>query len=184
MLTMEKFWLRRLFSRPEHVKCEETAATADYGNAEVQFRMGIKFAGDGPGQDYAKAAEWYGKAAAQQHALAQFNLGIMCANGQGMARDASKSMGWLTEAANLGDAGAQHHLGKAFHRASCAGSPQAVLESRIEAYKWYHLAAAQGYVGAAAGGEAVVRSMTRQDVVVGEQRVAEFELAHPRAVQD
>jgi TPR repeat protein len=31
-----------------------------------------------------EAIKWYRKAADQQHAVAQFSLGIMCANGEGV----------------------------------------------------------------------------------------------------
>jgi clan AA aspartic protease (TIGR02281 family) len=38
-------------------------------------------------QDYAAALSWYRKAADQGHAEAQYNLGVMYANGQGVAKD-------------------------------------------------------------------------------------------------
>ena len=55
--------------------------------------LGVKFAREGAAQDYAQAAQWYLKAADQSHSLAQFNLGIMYAAGQGVPRDEAKSMG-------------------------------------------------------------------------------------------
>jgi len=184
MLSMEKSWYRKMFSPAQKPDREETQSTADYENAEVQFRMGLKFAGEGPAQDYVQAAEWYRKAAGQSHTLAQFNLGMMCANGQGMARDDAQSVIWFTQAAQSGDAGAQFNLGRNFHRASFIELPPAATQSRIEAYKWYHLAAAQGYVGSAAAGTTLIHNMTRDDVTAGDLRVAEFERTQPRPVQD
>src|ERR1039458_2523822 len=77
--------------------------------------------------------------------LAQFNLGIMYAAGQGVPRDEAKSMGWMQKAADLGDAGAQHHIGMKLHRASLEGLPANASESRIQAYKWLQLAAAHAH---------------------------------------
>ena len=149
---------------------------ADFENAEVQFKQGLKFAG-GKGatpDDYAQAAEWYRKAAAQNHFLAQFNLAMMYAHGQGVRRDAVQSRMWLDKAAQQGDAGAQFHLGNNCHRASFSQVPADASESRIEAYKWYRLAAAQGYQGSEEAHASLTLNMTRADVAAGNQRVAAF----------
>ena len=148
----------------------------DYGDAEVQFNLGLKFAADtGAAQDYGQAAEWYRKAAEQNHSLAQFNLGVMYARGQGVARDAAQSAMWFGKAARLGDAGAQFYLGNSCHRASLEQAPAEASESRIEAYKWYRLAAAQGYKDSAMAWSNLTLNMTRADVAAGNQRVAAFE---------
>lgn len=175
---MDKPWYRKLFSRPQKPDLEVTHANADYGNAEVQFGMGLKFAnGEGAAQDYAQAAEWYRKAADQSHPLAQFNLGVMYANGQGMMRDDAQSAMWFGKAAQQGDAGAQFNLGRSCHRASLGSLAKNAPESRIEAYKWYRLAQAQGYKDSDAGCETLILSiMTREDVAAGDRRVAAFEV--------
>ena len=135
---------------------------ADYENAEVQFGMGLKFAsGKGVVLNYVQAAEWYRKAAEQNHSLAQFNLGMMFAHGQGVARDAVQSRMWLGKAAQQGDAGAQFHLGDNYHRASFRQVPEDAAESRVEAYKWYRLAAAQGYQGSEMAHATLTINMTR-----------------------
>ena len=121
------------------------------------------------------------KAADQSHSLAQFNLGMMYARGQGMIRDDEQSVIWFGKAAHLGDAGAQFNLGRSCHRASLSGSPEDAPESRIEAYKWYRLAAAQGYEGSHTGYETLAFSiMTRGEIAAGDQRVAGFQVEKPR----
>ena len=157
---------------------ETASPKTDYGDAEVQFGMGLKFATDtGAAQNYGQAAEWYHKAAAQNHSLAQFNLGVMYARGQGVARDAAQSAIWFGKAAQLGDAGAQFNLGDSYQRASFGQAPAEASESRIEAYKWYRLAAAQGYEGSHTGYETLAFSiMTRGDIAEGDQRVARFQV--------
>jgi uncharacterized protein len=171
---MDTPFLRRWFSRPQVPAGETTETRAGHGDAEAQFSLGVKFARDGAAQDYAQAAHWYLKAADQNHSLAQFNLGIMYAAGQGVLRDEAQSTVWMQKAADLGDAGAQFAIGMKHHRASLDGVPEAAPESRIQAYKWLRLAAAQGYRGSAAAWAFVALNMTREDVADGGRRVAAF----------
>lgn len=150
----------------------------DYTDADVQFSLGLKFAsGAGAAQDYAQAADWYRKAAEQNHGLAQFNLGIMYANGQGVVRDDAQSTVWFGRAANLGDAGAQYKMGRRCQRASMDGSSTDAPEARIEAYKWFQLAAAQGYKESEGAYAMVTFKMTREDVTEANERVALFSAA-------
>ena len=171
---MDKLFLRRLFSRPQALAGETIETRAGHGDAEAQFSLGVKFAREGAGQDYTQAAHWYLKAADQSHSLAQFNLGMMYATGQGVPRDEAKSKVWMQKAADLGDAGAQYNIGMRHHRASLDGLPEAAPESRIQAYKWLQLAAAQGYRGSDAAWAFVALSMTRADVEDGSRRIAAF----------
>ena len=50
------------------------------------------------------AVFWYGQAAEQGHALAQYNLGGMYSSGRGVARDTVRSYMWMLLAAEAGDA--------------------------------------------------------------------------------
>jgi hypothetical protein len=185
MLRMDKPLFHRLFSRPHLPVLETTEAMAQRGDADAQFSLALKHAsGEGAALDYAQAAHWYLKAADQSHSLAQFNLGIMYANGQGMPRDGAQSMMWIQKAADLGDAGAQYNLGSTHHRASLSGLPENACESRIEAYKWFHLAAAQGYNGAEVACEIVSLGMSRDDMAEGTRRVSAFVASKPKQPED
>jgi TPR repeat protein len=68
--------------------------------------------GQGVAQDYAKAREWFEKAAAKGDTRAMRNLGELYANGQGVAQDYAKAREWLEKAAAKGDAGAMAYLEK------------------------------------------------------------------------
>jgi hypothetical protein len=174
--TMDKSWYRNIFSRASKPALETTPPALDYADAESQFNLGVKFAsGAGVNRDYVQAAEWYRKAAAQSHSLAQFNLGIMYAQGQGVAPDAVQSLMWLGKAARQGDAGAQFNLADRCHRASFEQVPVDASESRIEAYMWYRLAAAQGFKNSDSVCATLSLNMTRADVAAGNERVAAFE---------
>ena len=63
------------------------------------------------GQDYVEAAKWYRKAADQGYAPAQFNLGVMYDNGEGVAQDYTEAAKWYRKAADQGDYRAQFNLG-------------------------------------------------------------------------
>jgi TPR repeat protein len=164
-------WVKQLFGRPPRTGLESTQSKADHGDAEAQFSLGLKFASGGPAWlDYTKAAHWYLMAANQNHPLAQFNLGLMFAGGQGMAKDPDKALMWIQKAAQQGDAGAQYHLGMKHRRASFDGPPKDKLESNLEAYKWFRLAAAQGYRASAAAREDIAIEFTRAQVDEGNDR--------------
>ncbi len=143
-------------------------------DAEEQFGRGALLASEGTRQNFEGAADCYLKAADQGHALAQFNLGIMYGKGQGVSRNEALSVMWMTRAAKLGDAGAQYNLGMKRHRTSLGELPEIAFESRIEAYKWLRLAAAQGYGASEAGSEVVAMGMTIDSVTEGKRRAAAF----------
>jgi TPR repeat protein len=50
------------------------------------------------------------KAAEQGHAAAQYNLGVFYYNGQGVAKDQTTAVQWITNAAEQGHADAQAAL--------------------------------------------------------------------------
>jgi TPR repeat protein len=175
VVTMEKSWLGKMISHPQKLKSAMVPFDVDYADADVQFSLGLKFAsGAGATADYAQAADWYRKAAEQNHGLAQFNLGIMYAHGQGVARDDAQSVVWFGRAANLGDAGGQYHMGRIRQRTSLEELPAEATESRIEAYKWFQLAAAQGYQNSDIAYATLTFKMSWADVTEAIERVAKF----------
>jgi TPR repeat protein len=175
---MDKTLSHRWFGRSQLAAVESTRVLAERGVADAQFSLGLNFAnGVGVAQDFAQAAMWYLKAAEQSHPLAQFNLGRMYALGQGLPCDAAKSLMWIQKAANLGDAGAQFNLGQAHQRASLHGPATETSAERIMAYKWFRLAANQGYAGSEAACEIMNLKMSREDLMEGGRSVAAFNAA-------
>jgi TPR repeat protein len=150
-----------------------TQARADGGDADAQFRLGVYYASLKT-HDYPQASHWFLLAALQNHSLAQFNLGVMCANGQGIPKDDAKALQWFQKAADQGDSGAQFYLGNIHQRSSFGALAVNARESRIEAYKWFHIAAAQGYLGAQTAYETLTKSMSTSDVADGDRRASTF----------
>jgi uncharacterized protein len=180
---MDKSSFLRIFNRPRNSRREDTLAKAEGGDAEAQFSLGFSFASQpGIAPDYVQAAQWYLKAADQNHALAQFNLAIMFAGGQGVARDENQSDVWMHRAAQGGDAGAQHNLGSRCCRACFEGAGD-LRELRLESYKWFTLAASQGYRDSDAATARLALDMSREEVAEGTHRAAKFAAARSQSAQ-
>lgn len=176
---MSRPWYRQLFSGWATSAQELTQAKAEAGDAEAQFMMGLRLSsGTGATQNFSQAADWYLRAADQNHPVAQFNLGVMFAQGQGVERDEAAALRWTSRAAEAGDAAGQYSLGMRCHRASIRNEPSAAIESRIEAYKWFQLAAAQGYKDSLASRARVTSHMTHADVTEANQRAKRFQPRH------
>jgi hypothetical protein len=173
VVNMDKPWHRDLFARRQLPEQTTPQTSADAGDMDAQFQIGLQYASGVVGApDYAQAAQWYFKAAEQNHALAQFNLGIMYAHGQGVAQNDAEAGSWFRKAAQQGDAGAQHNLGMSLYRASIRDASEDAMRARIESYKWFSLAAAQGYRGSESARQTVALKMTHEDVVEAARRVA------------
>ncbi len=80
--------------------------------------------------------------AEQGHASAQYNLGVMYDNGEGVTQDASEAVRWTRKAAEQGDAWAQTNLGWMY------ANGEGVIQDASEAVRWYRKAAEQGHASA------------------------------------
>ena len=70
------------------------------------------FFGDlGVAKDEAEAVTWFRKAAEQNYARAQLNLGLCYDKGDGVAKDELETVKWYRKAAEQNDAMAQNNLG-------------------------------------------------------------------------
>lgn len=73
-------------------------------------------------------------------AVAQYNLGVCYAKGEGVAKDEVEAVKWCRKAAEQGHAHAQYSLGV------CYAIGEGVPKNEVEAAKWYRKAAEQGHV--------------------------------------
>ena len=88
-----------------------------------------------PAQD---TPDLFRQAAEQGNADAQFNLGVMYANGRGVLKDDAEAARWYRMAAEQGHAGAQSNLGVRY----AIGS--GVLKDATLAHMWLNIAGANG----------------------------------------
>lgn len=89
--------------------------------------------------DYTQAAEWYLKAAQQDHDDAQNNLGIMYSHGLGVAQDHKQAFELFLEAAERGNLAAMSNIG------NCYYSGKGVEQDYGKAAEYHSKAAHLGY---------------------------------------
>jgi uncharacterized protein len=118
---------------------------AEAGVVEAVFLMGTAFdEGLGVVEDPVAALDWFRKAAATGHALAEHNIGNAYTAGRGVTADPALAVVWWTKAAEKGDAVPQLRLGEAYE----AG--RGVAPDLVTARRWYADAAARGNAAAKA----------------------------------
>lgn len=99
----------------------------------------MEFANDAENKNQHKEALGYYKLAAEQgNTDAQYKLGLLYSNGQGVEQDYVEAAGWYLKAAEQGDAKAQFRLGRCYHNG------YGVTQDYQSAVKWYCKAAEQG----------------------------------------
>lgn len=84
------------------------------------------------------AAGWFYRAAEQGYADAQFNLGLMYANGEGVPQDMEQAAELFKKAAEQGHVDAQNNLGAMYF------TGEGVARDERKAIEWFEKAAAQG----------------------------------------
>ncbi len=89
--------------------------------------------------NYAEALRLLSPLAESGNAEAQFVLGVLYANGRGVARNAATAAAWYRRAAEQGKLEAQNNLAALYHEG--AGVP----DDQTEAFKWWSLAAERGF---------------------------------------
>lgn len=115
--------------------------------------------------------------AEQGDAEAQFVLGTMYRDGQGVAQDYDEALRWWRKAAELGVVDAQFALGNLY----AGGS--GVAKDNVLAYMWYSIAALQTgdeWLHAIAGSnrDALATRMTSADIFKAQQLEAEWRAKH------
>ncbi len=120
--------------------------------------------------DYDTALKEWRPLAEQGDADAQFNLGIMYDNGQGVPEDDREAVRWYRLAADQGHAAAQNNLGRKFFQG------QGVPRNYVRAYMWTSLAAAQGLEGPAQGLEILEKKMTPSQIAEAQRLAREWAL--------
>ena len=98
------------------------------------------------------AAGWFFRAAEQGYADAQFNLGLLYANGEGVPQDMHQAAELFRKAAEQGHVDAQNNLGALYF------TGEGVEQDEKKAIEWFEKAAAQGNEEARANLDAIKAS--------------------------
>lgn len=104
------------------------------------FEEGVKAAKRG---HFKKAYSAWKPLAEQGNARAQYNIGILYYNGQGVPKSYINAAQWYRKAAEQGDAAAQYNLGGMYYKGI------GVQQDLFMAQEWLGLAATTGYADAA-----------------------------------
>lgn len=112
-------------------------ANLDDSHAQLQRAEQYYFAEGLP--DYQQALPWFEKSAKQGNATAQYYLGVMYHEAQGVERDDTQAAYWFTQAAKQGDSDAQFMLGNLYLFGN------GVELDNQQAFYWLEKASEQGH---------------------------------------
>ena len=121
----------------------------------ADFYKGLAAAQSG---DYATALREWKPLAEQGTAFAQYNLGLMYHNGQGVPQDYETAVKWFRLAAEQGDAIAQYNLGLMYALGN------GVIQDNVYAHMWWNIAASSGNKMASKNRDIVAKRMTPADI--------------------
>ena len=123
--------------------------------------------------DYATALREWRPLAERGDPSAQFRLGSLYENGDGVPRDFAKAHQWYEKAAAQGDAKAQFYLG--IQSAYGEGGPLDL----VQAHMWYSLAAGNGNAHAPGYRDDLARQMTPAQIAEARKRAREWKPKTP-----
>jgi TPR repeat protein len=176
------------------IVCLAAPAWADFKAGENAYHRG----------DYATAMREWQPLAKQGHAVAQYNLGLLYANGHGVPKDDVQARQWYEKAAAQGHANAQVNLGSLYDygrgvpqdfkmavrwylRSANQGNDLAqrklgllyergdgVPQDFVQAYMWYKLGAASGVKAGVVLRDALAIRMTSDQLVEAQKLVREW----------
>ena len=118
--------------------------------------------------DYATAMRLIRPFAEQGNAHAQFILGFMYRNGQGVPQDYATAVSWYRKAAERGDANAQNSLGYMYDHG------HGVPIDYVLAYMWSNLAAAQNNALAIKNRDIIAAKMTPAQIAEAQRLAREW----------
>jgi TPR repeat protein len=123
-----------MYSRGEGVAQDKVEALVWFNMADAE-RTGLRAYNKG---DYPTALRIFRPLAKRGQVLAEYVIGLMYANGQGLPQDYHKTMQWHRKAAEQGEAKAQFSVGILYFKGL------GTKVDHAEALKWYRRAANQG----------------------------------------
>lgn len=127
--------MRRLHPAVFLISCMLAVGTA-YAD---DFSDGVSYYEQG---DFASALDSFKAAAAKGNADAQFNLGLMFLNGEGVPQDYKQALNWFEQSASKGNVRAQVNIGRMYAKG------KGMLSNHGIAASWFKKAADQGYADA------------------------------------
>ncbi len=157
------------------------------GNAEAQTMVGVMFRTGLLGMpDFDEAAAWFEAAAAQDYPEALFNLGLMYFQRETAPFGIKVTEHNLRMAAfeHFSRAGARGHIQAQLYLGHMHAEGVGVPPDRVEAYKWYQIAAWQRSSLAVAARDRLAADMTADQLDEAKRRARGFEAVAAEAPGD
>ncbi len=136
----------------------------------VDFQAGLDAYTDG---DYATALREFRPLAEQGVAEAQYSLGVLYDNGDGVPQDYGQSRHWWEKAATQGEAKVQYNLSVLYD------SGDGVPQDLAQAHMWYNLGGASGDKEAATRRDALAIQMTHAQIDEAQKLAREWKPKTP-----
>ncbi|CZT34102.1 localization factor PodJL [Rhizobium sp. 9140] len=193
---------------PAEIVPAALADAARAGDPKAYFEIGAVYTeGRGVKADFAKAAEWYQRAADAGVVPAQYRLGSLYEKGTGVPRDPARARALYQQAAESGNANAMHNLAvmlasgsganpdftlasmwfakaadlglrdSQFNLAILYARGNGVAKDLLESYKWFSVAAADGDTDAAQKRDQVEKELSPDQLTAAKAKVASWKPA-------
>jgi len=133
--------------------------------AQTEFSAGLEAYRRG---DYTTALQQWLPLAEAGSAEAQFNLGLIYANGRGVDPDVATAAGWYERAARQGFARAQYNL------ASLYDAGDGIPRDPLLTYVWFKLAAGQKHSDARKRRKRAAKELTPHEIAQGDLLAREW----------
>ncbi|EIJ42674.1 TPR repeat-containing protein [Beggiatoa alba B18LD] len=159
----------------------KTQEMAESGRADAQYKLGMMYRdGIGTVKNLVRATEWLKKSAEQGLFDAQAKLGVMYYEGLGIAPDPVEAFHWTKLAAEQGYAPSQALLATMYR------DGRGTEKNLATAYHWFLIALMYGNKSAEASADALLKTLTPEQIATGEQLTKEWVKNHltPKAPQN
>ena len=103
------------------------------------------------------------------NAIAQFILGFMYENGEGVSQDYKKAEKWYHKAAEQGDTDAQYNLGNFYNNDNLG-----VAHDYVMSHMWFNIAGVNGYQDAFTRRDSVAEKMTPSQIQEAQIHASEW----------
>ena len=107
------------------------------------------------------------------NAIAQFILGFMYENGEGVPQDYKKAEKWYHKAAEQGDTDAQYNLGNLYDNENLG-----VAHDYVMSHMWFTIASVNGYQDAFKKRDSVAEKMTPSQIQEAQKLAREWMAEH------
>ena len=114
-------------------------------------------------RDYVRAVNILRPLASGGDAEAQATIGVMYADGKGVAKNVVEGVKWYRLAAAQGEVDGQHNLALMY------AMGQGVIKDYVRAHMWFNLSAAAGYQQAGIRRDVIAKAMTPQQIAQAQQ---------------